>query len=662
MGDPESSPLDSRHLPSGEHVHAALGSLILSASGWRKVFADPREDEGWAEWVRRSDRTPEQSLSTRVSAENLVIAGTMAYVYGLWLIAKTGKKNPSCLVGMDTRPTGPVLGDMTIRVLEGMGLRPGYIFTVAAPEIMALDKRGAALPEDHPERTDGFVYISASHNPPGHNGFKFGAGTGGVLSPAEIAPLIKSFREEIANPAIPALVASLADSVPARRVSELFVGSVLWKRRSISAYTLFSREIFTGLEDGDEQERFFDRMMPRTEEEGVGVVADMNGSARSLSIDGDFLSGLGVKTRFINHVPGMFAHRIVPEASSLDDCRKELEVARVTDGRFLVGYVPDCDGDRGNLVWYDDDMGCAKALEAQEVFSLCCVSELAALARIQDEDKNSRGKLAIVVNDATSLRIEWIARKFGAKVFRAETGEANVVGLAARLRSEGWTVRILGEGSNGGNITHPSRVRDPLATLGAVLKLLAIRDREGEEGLFHAWLRLSGGDEELAEHFTLSDILASLPAWATTSVFEDKAALKVESSDRAALKSSWYSIFMHDWNVRKQELADRYGIAGWRILLSSGMEEKEVMNSATCSSGSCETETIIFPAAGGVRLVFIDSTGESVAMLWMRASGTEPVFRILADIAGGTARDEAWLLDWQKSMVTEADSGIARGA
>ncbi len=64
-------------------------------------------------------------------------------------------------------------------------------------------------------------------------------------------------------------------------------------------------------------------------------------------------------------------------------------------------------------------------------------------------------------------------------MFRAETGEANVVNLAEMLRSEGWVVSILGEGSNGGNITHPSKVRDPLSTLGAMIRLLRLPDEVG---------------------------------------------------------------------------------------------------------------------------------------------------------------------------------------
>jgi hypothetical protein len=55
-------------------------------------------------------------------------------------------------------------------------------------------------------------------------------------------------------------------------------------------------------------------------------------------------------------------------------------------------------------------------------------------------------------------------------------------------------VRILGEGSNGGTITHPSKVRDPLSTLGAMIRLLRGGDKADSPGLFRRWLEASGQD------------------------------------------------------------------------------------------------------------------------------------------------------------------------
>ena len=90
------------------------------------------------------------------------------------------------------------------------------------------------------------------------------------------------------------------------------------------------------------------------------------------------------------------------------------------------------------------------------------------------------------------MRVERIAARFGVDVHRAEVGEANVVARARELRRDGYLVRFLGEGSNGGNITHPAAVRDPIQTILAVLKLLYGPDGPHAEGPARLWLSLAG--------------------------------------------------------------------------------------------------------------------------------------------------------------------------
>jgi phosphoglucomutase len=295
--------------------------------------------------------------------------------------------------------------------------------------------------------------------------------------------------------------------------------------------------------------------------------------------------------------------------------------------------------------------GVARPVEAQEVFALACVSELSQLVRDgrlgYDEEGNARQKVAVVVNDATSMRINAIARAFDVDVYRAETGEANVVGLASSLREKGYLVRILGEGSNGGNITYPSAVRDPLSTLGALLKLLLLRGLDGKQGLFSIWLQRSlagtGQGRGREADFGVDRVLGSLPAFATTSVFEPRAALHVASSDHAALKARYAAIFARQWEERKPGLAERFGFASWEAFATNGQAETRV--------------GIDFAASGrgGLRIAFADISGAPRAFFWMRGSGTESAFRVMVDIEGGSADDEEYLLAWHTAMVREAD-------
>jgi phosphoglucomutase len=204
-------------------------------------------------------------------------------------------------------------------------------------------------------------------------------------------------------------------------------------------------------------------------------------------------------------------------------------------------------------------------------------------------------------------------------------------------------VRILGEGSNGGNITHPSRVRDPLATLGALLKLLLIRDTETEEGLFRAWMRLSGRLSEYRPDFEIGDVLKSLPRFATTSVFESRAALKVGSTDHASLKARYAEIFMREWEAKRSEWKLRYGVESWEAYATNGTAETRV-GADFAASGR-----------GGLRITLVDAEARPRVFLWMRGSGTEPVFRIMVDVEDGFPEDEERLLEWHASMVRRAD-------
>ncbi|HTX72230.1 MAG TPA: phosphatidylglycerol lysyltransferase [Rectinemataceae bacterium] len=641
VGDPDRSPLSRPSLPAADRVREASASLILSASGWRKIFAQGGEED---------------SPTERVSPEDLVLAGAAAIAFAGFLEKRRQERSPArtpgvVLVGIDTRPTGPTLADAMIRVFMALGLEPRYLFIVPAPELIAYAGRAFVLPPGHEEHADAFCYVSASHNPRGHNGLKFGAAGsegGGVLNADEMAPLIAGYRGLLDDQALPERVFDLMAGADRRELGRIYAACSGWKRRSASAYTLFSREVITGRHELDEQESLFDEMSLVAERRRIGIVADLNGSARCLSIDRDFLTGIGIEVRSVNDSPRDFAHRIVPEGEGLDQCRLELEAAHEADPAFLAGYVPDCDGDRGNLVWYDSARGCARQIEAQEVFALCCVAELAQLVRNgqldHDESGNARQKVAVVVNDATSMRVNAVARAFDVDVYRSETGEANVVGLAAQLRARGYLVRILGEGSNGGNITHPSAVRDPLATLGALLKLLLLRDGfEGGEGLFRIWMRLSGRLSEYRADFGLGDVLRSLPEYRTTSVFESRALMRLRERDPAALKSRYGAIFRSEWESRRAELASRFGVVSWEALASSGQREFSV-GTEFGEAGS-----------GGLRIVLLDESGRPRAFLWMRGSGTEPVLRMMADVEGGREEDEAYLLGWQEGMLRSAD-------
>ncbi|MDR2617347.1 MAG: phosphatidylglycerol lysyltransferase [Treponema sp.] len=604
-------------------LEKVVSGMILSASGWRGIFAENGDEE---------------SPAPGISPGHRIIVSAAARVFSDYL----KKAEPrSIIVGRDTRPTGEAVAGAVIRTLVVEGWEVRYLGVSAAPEIMAYARSLEGL-------AGGFIFISASHNPIGHNGIKFGLTDGGVLPGSEAAELVKSFRAFTGQKDRIAETETLLVGTREGELAGVYSSSAKYKEEALRAYRDFTTEVITGFPGGRESEKVLETIAQGIRERPLGIAADFNGSARTLSIDREFLCGLGASFRAINDRPGGISHRIVPEGESLEPCRRFLEELHREDPSFILGYVPDCDGDRGNLVIWDEGEKRSRALEAQEVFALACMAELAYLVWTgelkYDNKGNALTRAALAVNDPTSLRIDKIAAAFDVPVFRAEVGEANVVGLARRLREQGCMVRILGEGSAGGNITHPSAVRDPLDTVGAIIKLLTIRSAPERKGLYELWCSLSDQSETYREDFTLADIIASLPAFVTTGAYSEEAVLKVKTADHGLLKERFQRIFLREWEERKGELKSRYGISCWEAAVYNGMDEKRgIANFAEAGRG-------------GLKIGFLNSEGRMIACVWMRGSGTEPVFRVMADAEGSDKRLERDLIEWQRRMVFEADS------
>jgi phosphoglucomutase len=649
----------------------ALNSMILSASGWRGVFAKPD----------LADEDGGESASTQISQAHRIISGAAALVFAEYLQnSRASGGAPLVLVGCDTRPTGKAIVEAVIPVLLACGCDVRYAGFTAAPEIMAWARSiGSSAGTDRLQAACGFIYISASHNPIGHNGLKFGLTDGGVLAAEEAAKLIKNFfaffekdggdfEKNGGAEKIETLI-SAADSVQLQKV---YAGIEQAKAEAYRSYYDFCGDVAWGSNTD-----IAAALKNGLEKQPLGIVCDFNGSARTVSIDREFFSALGLKFEYINGEPGQIAHRIVPEGESLEPCSVLLEEACKRDASFMIGYVPDCDGDRGNLVVFDDafkaDALKARALEAQEVFALACLAELSHLVwtgeLVYDSEGRAVTKAAVAVNDPTSMRIDRIAEAFGVSVFRAEVGEANVVSLARRLREEGYIVRILGEGSAGGNITHPSAVRDPINTVLAIVKLLSLRSRERKSdflksdfsksgflkpGFFEIWCKRSGQIEKYRDDFTLADIIASLPGFTTTPAYSKDAVLRITTKDHSLLKDRYQQIFLREWEERKEQLKTRFGICGWEAVAYNGLEEKRGLSRfGEAGRGGLK---ILFLKEGGSAGGLAGGTGAGeTAYIWMRGSATEPVFRIMADAEGANNQMENYLLNWQRCMIMEAD-------
>ncbi|MBR5915449.1 MAG: phosphatidylglycerol lysyltransferase [Spirochaetia bacterium] len=561
-----------------DDVYNSYKKMIISASGWRKVFAADGD---------------ENSMNKELSEADSVIAAGIGYIFSKWALSKGCK---TVAIARDARPTGEAICQIVANAAQQLGLSIQYLAIAAAPEIMAYVKNS--------EELDGFIYISASHNPAGHNGVKFGLGDGSVLGGSDAADVIarfKAFMEDKSNYQTLVQILNNSKGTP-------LPASEFYKAKALEAYLKFN--LATAFATEEELEAFKKAEKP-------AVVADMNGSARCLSIDRQFFDTLGIEYSFINDTAGEIAHGILPEGRNLNYAAGHLEKLHTQDKRFTIGYVPDNDGDRGNLVLLDKN-GKALIPDAQTVFVLACTAELTFMQR---SGQIAPGRTAVAVNCPTSLRIEQIAQRFGVTVFRAEVGEANVVNLAAKLRKEGYTVRFLGEGSNGGNITHPATVRDPLNTIISIIKYASLTGKSWEE------------------------MIAELPQFQTTSTDDALAKMKIQCTDHGKLKLCYEDVFKAEWEEKKAELAEKFGITSWREINTIGTESYEGTGAEARKAG----------VKGGLKILFSNKEGKDIAFIWMRGSGTEPVFRILADIESSNPEDERYLIQWQHHLVEEAD-------
>jgi phosphomannomutase len=595
----------------------------------------------------------EEDPSEDILPEASILAGAMAASFADY-IGDTVQKSPTELtlvLALDSRPTGPALADAMLRVFLSRGIRIHYLFIASAPEAMAYARQNPDI--------DGFCYISASHNPIGHNGVKFGLSNGGVLGGDQAKNLINRFMLIRETPEFPVEIFQEIKNCPEQLLEKVLQESHKHKNLSLTYYRDFTNQVVADSDDAGITDLRIHNLRQSIQKNRMGILAELNGSARTLTIDRQYLEDLGVTVQVVNGIPRQITHRIVPEGRSLDLCKSELEKAFGKDPCFQLGYVPDNDGDRGNLVYLNSSTGKAKQIEAQEIFALTVMAELAWLVvsgqLTYDEHNRAHQRVAVAVNGPTSMRIEEVCRAFDVDVFRAEVGEANVVTLAHNLRKKGYLVRILGEGSNGGNITHPSSVRDPLNTICSLLKVLTMRgdsnahtsdssrESPAHMGLFQIYCKKIG--QAYNPDFTIQDVLQSLPAYTTTSAYEDRAILQISTISHAELKQRYEKLFRRQWLKKAPMLKKKLGIETWRVINYEGIQERVGLG----------PEYRTGDQRGGFKIIFKDEKGLAVAFIWMRGSGTEPVFRVLADLRGENPELEDHLLQWHKSMIQEAD-------
>lgn len=355
------------------------------------------------------------------------VALRYAYSYLSFLKNKNkAKKTLKIVIGTDTRPSREIIKNAVLEALDG--------------EIIDLGIASTPMTEYAVRRykADGGIIITASHNEPYWNGFKFLGKDGAVLNVKDMEAII-DFYNKIKN-----------------LNNKDFFDMHLYK--SINPKSIKLKRVFKKYEDinkaySDYVLGFLTKQdKEKIKNSKLKIVIDPNGGTGIIAKQ--ILEKLNVKVKGINMKHGIFNRKVEPTEDSLFYLANEL---RGKEYSFAAGF--DCDADRVEII-------AGKGL----------VSGNQLLALIADDILQNAKNKAIVVNNATSLVVREIAKKHNAKYIETDVGETNVVSEMYKLKAP-----VGGEGSSDGVIIPESRCRDGILTLIYLLKILACSGKKIEE-------------------------------------------------------------------------------------------------------------------------------------------------------------------------------------
>jgi len=343
------------------------------------------------------------------------VAARYAYSY---LSLLKNKKDIKVVIGTDTRTSRDILKNAVIEVLDCEIIDIG----IASTPMVEFAVRYF--------NANGGIIITASHNEPYWNGFKFLDKDGAVLRPKDMDWVIKKYNELIKLDNGTFLSKHIYKNKDPKNIK---IKKIYKRYNEINqAYTGYVLNFLTR-EDKN-----------KIKNSKIRVIIDPNGGTGIIAKS--ILEKLHVKVHAINMKHGIFNRTIEPNKDSLLYLTNDVREKKYD---FAAGF--DCDADRVEVVT-------SKGL----------VSGNKLLALIADEILSKAKNKIIVVNDATSSVVKEIANNNKAKYIETGVGEINVVDKIYELKAP-----VGGEGSSSGIIIPPSRCRDGILTLIYLLKIIA---------------------------------------------------------------------------------------------------------------------------------------------------------------------------------------------
>ena len=344
----------------------------------------------------------------------LDVAARFAHAFVRMLSAR--QADPLIVLGKDTRASGKALEQAVLRGLAQMECRVVDVGVVPSPTIQVMMRH---------EGADGGLTITASHNPPQWNGFKFLIGPHHIILDAEQTAELFRLESVLSTAYDP------ADAVaPTREAHE-------------EALRIHVERVLDRVEAGAVRAQRFRVAVDAAE--GAGESAGT-----------ELLERLGCQV-----IPIEVARDSEPTAENLTALREETRLHRCA-----VGFAQDVDADRLIVVSETGEF-------IGEEYTLALV--------VKHLLEKTRGQPRVVVkNSATSRMIDDLAQAAGAEVVEVRVGEVNLSKAIIEAEAQG-KVAFGGEG-NGGVIYPPvCHGRDSLSAMALVLEAMAASGRSLSE-------------------------------------------------------------------------------------------------------------------------------------------------------------------------------------
>ncbi|MDO8524389.1 MAG: hypothetical protein Q7R99_02035 [bacterium] len=353
------------------------------------------------------------------------ITENLAYKYAFCFAKFFYKANDILVIAGDSRPSTNSLKQAMLKGFSDAGIKK--VFDLGLVPVQVAEYGIIKL------KSNGGVYITASHNEPEFNGWKFLKNDGAILYPDGADKLIN-------------LVHS-SEEIRTSENQEIILEIINKHQEAIDNYISYVLE------------KIGQESIEKIKQRNFYLLADPNGGS-SVEILEILFNKLGVKAEIINKETGKFNRLIEPKEESLRPLALEL-----LKGNFDFACGFDCDADRMEIVLspnsdFSQKMGTPN-VSGNYVLALACDAIL----------QGTSGQI-VPTNDVTSYLVRDVIKKHNASVFEVEVGEINVVEAMEKNNST-----IGGEGSNGGVIIMPLKCRDGLMTVCLALKLMASQQK-----------------------------------------------------------------------------------------------------------------------------------------------------------------------------------------